>query len=125
VLLPPPAEHRLSAIRINRLHRPKPASIRLTAVDPVSGFGLQVGDAITFTALVRDPNVGSATGLVAFSSNNRYDACPRVVIHRNRAACYLTFYSPGTFHVTARYLGRDHVVTRVTLDITVIPNTDD
>ena len=125
MLQPPPAEHRFSAIRSSQSDRTKHASIRLTAVDPVSGYGLQVGDTITFTALVRDPNVETATGTVAFSSNDGYETCPRVAIHRDRAVCYLTFYSPGSFHVTARYLGRDHVLTSVTLDITVIPNTDD
>ncbi len=100
--------------------------IELTAVDPGYAYGIQVGDTVTFTATVRDPNVARPDGLVTFRADERYDSCPAVRLHRSTTAtCYLTFYSPGAFSVTARYDGRDRSIAAVTLHFTVVPATDD
>jgi hypothetical protein len=104
----------------------KPSRISLTARDPAFGNEIQVGDAVTFRAVVHDPNLKAPTGTVYFRADERYDRCAPVRLRRRFVAtCYLTFYSPGRFFVTARYVGRDGSNATVTVHFEVIPNTND
>lgn len=105
----------------------RPSSITLAAEDPAYGYGIQVGDTITMRATVHDPNVARPVGTVVFTSDNTYDkGCRSVRLqHVTDATCYMTFYSPGRFHVTARYEGTDHSGASVTLRFSVVPNTSD
>lgn len=102
------------------------AEITLTAVDPNYAYAIQVGDTITLRAVVRDPGRRAATGAVAFSSDNSYDrGCRAVRIQRSDAVCYMSFYTPGHFSVTARYRGPDRQQAVVTLRFSVVPSTSD
>lgn len=112
--------------RARETGRARPAGIRLTAVDPGYSYGIQVGDTVTLTAVVHDPNVARPVGTVTFRADDRYDHCPLVRLRRTTTArCYLTFYSPGRFFVTASYKGRDRSVASVTLRFSVVPATND
>ncbi len=112
--------------RAHEKGRAHPAGIRLTAVDPGYAYGIQVGDTVTLTAVVHDPNVSRPVGTVTFRADDRYDHCPLVRLRRTTTArCYLTFYSPGRFYVTASYEGRDRSVASVTLRFSVVPATND
>jgi hypothetical protein len=103
------------------------SSISLTATDPQYSYAIQVGDAITMNATVRDSKEREPNGTVSITSNNNYDkGCPSIHLkHRTKATCYITFYSPGRFSVKATYDGRDGSVASVTLHITVVPSTND
>lgn len=106
--------------------RARKSLIELTAVDPGYAYGIQVGDTVTFTATVHDPNVARPDGVVTFRADESYDHCPAVALHgAATATCYLTFYSPGPFSVTARYEGRDRSTASVTLRFSVVPATND
>ena len=102
------------------------SSILLTARDPAFGDEIQVGDAVTLRAVVHDPNLKEPTGTVYFHADERYDQCPPVRLRsRSVATCYLTFYVPGRFSVTASYVGRDRSRATATVRFEVVPNTSD
>jgi hypothetical protein len=104
----------------------KPSTMRLTVTDPQSGYNFQVGDALTMRAVIRDPNRSKPSGTVSFSSDNSYDKCKTVTLRRETTAtCYLTFYSPGRFYVTAKYTGLDHSDAKITIHFSVVPSAND
>lgn len=103
------------------------ATIRLTATDPQFAYAIQVGDTITFRATVTVRGRSHPTGTVRFTADNPYDhGCPQVRLSRSGSAtCYLAFYSPGRFRVTASYVGPRHARASVTLRFAVVPATND
>ncbi len=103
------------------------ASIRLTALDPQYAYAIQVGDTIALRAAVHPRGGGRASGSVRFTADNPYDhGCRSVRVARgDTATCYMAFYSPGRFAVTARYLGPHRETASVTLRFTVVPSTSD
>ncbi|HVC24574.1 MAG TPA: Ig-like domain-containing protein [Acidimicrobiales bacterium] len=109
-----------------RVRRSTP-TIRLTAEDPQYAYGIQVGDTISFRAQVRYRGGGRLSGSVRFTADNPYDrGCHDVRVTRaGGATCFIAFYSPGRYAVTARYTGPHRASASVTLRFPVVPSTND